>query len=257
MNYDLAVLQRRHLLKGLEWHDANGPIEMTRCDDQNSCMDGRCPTCGSRLVHALAEFIGSDDAGIDFCLGGFLLNSLFVPENCDDELDLSAVKSALDEISLRMKDWTSWFIGWFGIFVDSWGGNGRKVGALAFIHPRVIGSAPIIKSILSKRFGRGARRLPFWQDVPDTLHFEELLYGYAYASTSRPDAEPVLDRHRLAEIALNYGQHRITDRVVTNGLAIEQGKIVASPGASWPLYLNKFDTPPERGHLTRRTRHVR
>lgn len=251
MNYDIAVLQRKHLLDGLRFYQADGPIfTMPPCDDRNFCMDGRCPTCGSRLVHALAAFARSDGAGDGYISGGFLLSSLSIPENCDDKLDLSEVRGSLDEISFRLKDWSSWFIGWFGIFVDSWGGNGRKVGALAFIYPRVLGTDAIIKRVLSKRFGKSARRLPFWQAFPDMLHFEELLYGYAYASTSRPDAEPVFDRFRLTELALNYGQHRIIDRIVTHGLAIKGGTVVASPEASWQQFRDKFSSPRKRRHLT-------
>ncbi|NKJ96892.1 hypothetical protein GFM14_36225 [Rhizobium leguminosarum bv. viciae] len=250
MNYDIAVLQRRHLLAGIEIYQPNDPTHtLPACDDRNSCMDGRCPTCGSRLVHALGAFARSDGAGHGYSSGGFLLNSFSVPENCDDKLDMSAVRSALEEISFRLEDWSSWFVGWFGIFVDSWGGNGRKVGALAFVYPRDFSNDAIIKRVLLKRFGRSVRRLPFWQAFPNMLYFEELLYGYTYASTSRPEAEPVFDRFRLAELALNYGQHCIADRIVTHGISIKGSTVVASPGASWQQFRDKF-SPRKRGNLT-------
>lgn len=244
MHYDIAVLQRRHLIEGLEIYHSDDPTQtLPSCDDLNSCMDGRCPTCGSRLVDTLGAFASSTER---HCVGGFLVESIFVSDGCDAKLDLTAVKTSLDEISCRLNDGFSWFIGWFGIFVDLWGGNGRKVGALAFMYSGDLLNPQVISNqVLSERFGTTALKLPFWHAFPDALDFEELLYGYTYASSTRREAEPVLDRYRLAELAQNYGQHRILDRVVTHGLVVEEGKLLPAPGASWPLFLDKFHNPAE------------
>jgi hypothetical protein len=248
MNYEIALLQRRHLDEGIEvcCDDDDSTLTLPPCEDEEPCMDGRCPTCGSRLIDLLTTFVDRDPAAVSrrWAVGSFAINSVFAPADSDEQVDLAAIKSALTDISDCLNDGESSFLGWLGIFIDQWGGTGRKIGALSFLYSGdLLNQDYLAKKILFEKFGDEAQPLEPWQPFTLGLWCEELLYGYCYASRSKYAVEPVLDSLRLAELALNYRQHRITDRLVTHGLAVGGGEIVISPGSSWPVFLNTFEDP--------------
>ena len=49
------------------------------------------------------------------------------------------------------------------------------------------------------------------------------------------------DETLLGEMALNYGPHRISTRLLTHGLKLKRGQIVIAPGEARSLLITSFE----------------
>ncbi|TAY80976.1 hypothetical protein [Rhizobium ruizarguesonis] len=246
MDHIEAEYQRHKLDRSLKKHVIAASIPP--CDDGNPCMDGRCPMCGSNLAWLLEEFLNSPQGATrNWVQAAFVLGTQTGELGDCRQFPLGTTRDAVQAISNALQTGNSSFIGTFGILVEKGKGGRKKVAAIEVCYSgESQDSVGTVIEILGNRFGapprpfRPTRRLAAGERSA-TLLAEELLYGYQYRDPKACHfSEGILKKNLLAELAQNYGNHRIDSRVVTHGLSVGHKTVVLSPGNFWPLPLNNI-----------------
>lgn len=247
MDYDIAAGQRRRLVQGLKRHPpAGAELRIPTCDDGKPCFDGRCPMCGSDLDALLKAFLaGSEASARRWSRAALVLDCETLAIGDTSPFPFARTWAALAEISSDLQAQNSAFVGTFGLIVNAAEMGNRKVAAIEFCCTEILDIEKITHDLAS-RFN-GVKPLALhpghmslrWGDV--VLLAEELLYGYLSRDTSKPAlSEGIWKKKLLAELAQNYGNHLIADRLITHGLAFKNDKISFAPGLSWPIAINSF-----------------
>ncbi|RWX13457.1 hypothetical protein EHI42_20705 [Rhizobium hidalgonense] len=244
MDYTQTEYQRHKLDRGLK--KILFAPSIPRCDDGKPCMDGRCPMCGSDLAASLEDFLNrAQGPERTWTQAAFVLHTQTSEMGNRGQFPLGPTRDAVQAISSTLQTRNSAFIGTFGLLVEKGKGGQKKAAAIEICYSGG-GRDPVgtAVEILNGRFGApatplcGARRVPAGERSA-TLLADELLYGYqCHASKALESFEGIFKKRLLAELAENYGTHRIGDRLITHGLSVERGTISLSPGNFWPLPLD-------------------
>jgi hypothetical protein len=204
--------------------------------------------CGSDLAGLLEEFLnGPQGATRKWMQAAFVLGTQTGELGDCRQFPLGTTRDAVQAISNALQTGNSAFIGTFGIVVEKGKGGRKKVAAVEVCYSGesrdCFGTAV---EILGNRFGAPPRHLCPTRRLPAgertaTLLADELLYGYQYRDPKACHfSEGISKKSLLAELAQNYGNHRIDSRVVTHGLSVGHRTIVLSSGNFWPLPLNNI-----------------
>ncbi len=244
MDCDEAKLQRSELDVAVRNISGSKPaLMLPPCNEGNSCMDGRCPTCGYRLGLAIGELVRDVWAvGRIWRFASFVVDPEISERGSSKQVNFDKIKAGLFELSDQFFWSGSVFIGSFGMLTDWQGQPGNKSAVVDILYSgREENAVESCTDMLAWRFGSDLH-------LRDEVEVEdgswcELLSGYCYEDAD-DGIYPIFFHSMLSELSQNYGPHHVGDRIVTHGLVVENGKIVFSAGASGPLLLNSFPHRP-------------
>ncbi|MGO7347430.1 hypothetical protein ACCS92_08820 [Rhizobium ruizarguesonis] len=244
MDYFEAKWQRSELDAALRKLPGGSPaLVLPPCSEVNSCMDGRCPMCGSRLSAEIGDIVRDVWAvGRIWRFASFVVDPQISERGSSKQVNFDRIKAGLFELSGHFFWSGSVFIGSFGMLTNWQGQPGNKLAAIKiFYSGREEDAVEKCTDFLAHQFGSDFQELRVDQFGDE---FEcQFLSGYHYHDANG-DMDPIFGRDLLLELSQNYGPHRVLDRIVTHGLAIENGRIVPSAGASGPLLLKSFSGRP-------------
>lgn len=240
MDYFEAKWQRSELDAAVRKLPGRNPaFVLPPCNENNWCMDGRCPMCGSRLGAAIGGVVPDLWAmGRIWRFATFVIDPEISERGSSKQVNFDNIKAGLFELSSYFFWSGSVFVGSFGMLTRWQDQPGNKLAAIEiFYSGREENAVESCTDILAGRFSN-LQKVREDIDLEDGL-WRELLSGYCYQDTDG-DIDPIFSHDLLSELSQNYGPHHVGDRVVTHGLVVENGRIVFSAGASGPLLPKSF-----------------
>ncbi|TBB95922.1 hypothetical protein ELH39_00960 [Rhizobium ruizarguesonis] len=244
MDYFEAKWQRSELDAAIRRLPGSNPaFVLPPCNEGNECMDGRCPICSSRLCAHIEDIVRDLWAmGRIWRFASFVVDPEISERGSSKQVNFDKIKAGLFKLSSFFFWSGSVFIGSFGMLTRWQGQPGNKLAAIKiFYSGREEDAVEKCADILADQYGSD------FQELREDLFGDEFecqfLSGYHYHDANG-DMDPIFSHALLSELSQNYGPHRVLDRIVTHGLAIENGRIVPSAGASGPLLLKSFSGRP-------------
>ncbi|UWU20948.1 hypothetical protein N2601_17050 [Rhizobium sp. CB3060] len=246
MDYAMAEGQRMFIDEALSGRKRrHSEVSIPECGDGSPCFDGRCPMCGSDLDALVSQFFATEAASrYRWCREAFVINEQCQEIGDGSAFDFDLARRLLSDMIEKVGSAANGNV----IFLASYGllmKDAQKYAAIEYLCTApsnqltsARGAAALLLGATTAPLMEGTNFVPDGEFGGGFVF--NLLPGYNEHDGFR-GLEYIDDEALLGEMALNYGAHQISTRLVTNGFKLKRGQIVIAPGEVRPLLITSFD----------------